>query len=70
MTCYLVLWLVFLISDIYGYRSAGKKPFLKITMAIPRLLAPAKRLLEQFAFADYPSQEYQVYESNTEFEIR
>ena len=46
-------------------------PFLKITMALPRLIAPAKRLLEQgFQFEGYPLHGYQSYESNIDFEIR
>lgn len=59
------------VTGIYGYHGNRKHPFLKITLAIPRLLAAAKRLLEQgFAFSSHPLQEYQSYESNTEFEIR
>jgi len=40
-------------------------------MAIPRLVAPAKRLLDRdFAFGEYSPQSYQAFESNVEFEIR
>lgn len=56
---------------IYGYHGNRKQTFLKVTLAVPRLLAAAKRLLEQgFAFSSHPAQEYQSFESNTEFEIR
>lgn len=40
-------------------------------MAMPRLIAPAKRLLEQgFKFGPFPLQNYQSYEANIDFEIR
>ena len=58
-------------SGIYGFRGNRKIPFLKITMALPRLIAPAKRLLEQgVQFEGYPLHGYQSYESNIDFEIR
>lgn len=55
----------------YGYH--GKRPldFLRITMAMPRLVAPAKRILEQgFKFAHFSIQSYSAYEANIDFEIR
>lgn len=55
----------------YGYH--GKRPldFLRITMAMPRLVAPAKRLLEQgFKFGTFSTQSYSPYEANIDFEIR
>ncbi|XP_059410509.1 DNA polymerase delta catalytic subunit isoform X2 [Carassius carassius] len=55
------------------YHYHGNKPldFLRITMAMPRLIAPAKRLLEQgFKFATFATQSYQAYEANIDFEIR
>ncbi|KAK2170976.1 hypothetical protein NP493_1118g00000 [Ridgeia piscesae] len=58
-------------ESIYGFRGNRKMPFLKITMALPRLIAPARRLLEQgFQFEGYPLHGYQSYESNIDFEIR
>jgi len=58
-------------ESIYGYHGNKKIPFLKVTMALPRLIAPAKRLLEQgFQFSSYPTQAYQTYETNIDFEIR
>lgn len=40
-------------------------------MAMPRLIAPAKRLLEQgLKFGPFPLQSYQAYEANIDFEIR
>uniref|UniRef100_A0A4W3ICB1 DNA polymerase n=1 Tax=Callorhinchus milii TaxID=7868 RepID=A0A4W3ICB1_CALMI len=55
----------------YSYCGNKKLPFLKITMALPRLVAPAKRLLELgFHFGHFPMHNYQSYEANIEFEIR
>lgn len=56
----------------YGYNGNRKSPFLKITVALPRLVAPAKRLLESgFSVPPlYPLRGYQSYESNIDFEIR
>ncbi|XP_060705472.1 DNA polymerase delta catalytic subunit isoform X2 [Hemiscyllium ocellatum] len=58
-------------ENMYGYGGNTKTPFLKITMALPRLIAPAKRLLEQgFRFGSTPMCNYQSYEANIDFEIR
>ncbi|XP_067951635.1 DNA polymerase delta catalytic subunit-like [Watersipora subatra] len=58
-------------ESIYGYHGNKKEQFLKITLALPKFVAPAKRLLERdFAFGSYPGHEYQAYESNVEFEVR
>lgn len=55
----------------YGYHGKRILDFLRITMAMPRLIAPAKRLLEQgFKFGPFPAQNYQSYEANIDFEIR
>lgn len=60
-----------LFAGIYGYHGNKKVPFLKITVAIPRLIAPAKRLLEQgFTCPGYSSNGFQAYESNIDFEVR
>ncbi|PWA33263.1 hypothetical protein CCH79_00013575 [Gambusia affinis] len=58
-------------ESIYGYHGQRSLDFLRITMAMPRLIAPAKRLLEQgFKFGPFPIQSYQAYEANIDFEIR
>lgn len=55
----------------YGYHGKHSLNFLRITMAMPRLIAPAKRLLEQgLKFGPFPLQCYQAFESNIDFEIR
>uniref|UniRef100_A0A3Q3GJZ8 DNA polymerase n=1 Tax=Labrus bergylta TaxID=56723 RepID=A0A3Q3GJZ8_9LABR len=58
-------------ENMYGYHGKRILEFLQITMAMPRLIAPAKRLLEQgFKFGHFPIQGYQPYEANIDFEIR
>ncbi|KAM7292378.1 DNA polymerase delta catalytic subunit isoform X2 [Ixodes scapularis] len=59
-------------QSIYGYNSKGKTPFLKITMVLPRLIAPAKRLLETgtVSVPPYGAPCYRVFETNVDFEIR
>ena len=58
-------------ESIYGFHNNRKLPFLKITMALPRLIASAKRLLGQgFACPGFQSDIYQAYESDVGFEIR
>lgn len=58
-------------TGMYGYHGKHSMDFLRITMAMPRLIAPAKRLLEQgFKFGPFPVQSYQSYEANIDFEIR
>uniref|UniRef100_A0A672G6Q5 DNA polymerase delta catalytic subunit n=1 Tax=Salarias fasciatus TaxID=181472 RepID=A0A672G6Q5_SALFA len=55
----------------YGYHGRKIMDFLRITMAMPRLVAPAKRLLEMgFKFGHHPSHSYQSFEANIDFEIR
>lgn len=40
-------------------------------MALPKLVAPAKRLLEfGIRYDDNPERAYTTYESNVEFEVR
>ncbi|KAL4224603.1 DNA polymerase delta catalytic subunit [Mactra antiquata] len=58
-------------ESIYGYHGNRKIPFIKITVALPRLIAPAKRLLEQgFNCPGYGQFGFQAYETNIDFEIR
>lgn len=58
-------------ADMYGYHGKRSLDFLRITMAMPRLIAPAKRLLEQgLKFGPFPIQSYQAFEANIDFEIR
>ncbi|KAG7270693.1 hypothetical protein CRUP_005360 [Coryphaenoides rupestris] len=58
-------------TGMYGYHGRHIQDFLRITMAMPRLIAPAKRLLEQgIKFGPFPMQNFQSYEANIDFEIR
>uniref|UniRef100_A0A672GC86 DNA polymerase n=1 Tax=Salarias fasciatus TaxID=181472 RepID=A0A672GC86_SALFA len=58
-------------ENMYGYHGRKIMDFLRITMAMPRLVAPAKRLLEMgFKFGHHPSHSYQSFEANIDFEIR
>nr|BAJ78737.1 DNA polymerase delta catalytic subunit [Thermobia domestica] len=58
-------------ENIYGYRGGQKVPFLKVTVALPRLIAPAKRLLEkEVVYAALGTYNYQAFESNVDFDIR
>ncbi|KAG1674520.1 DNA polymerase delta catalytic subunit [Nymphon striatum] len=59
-------------ESIYGFHGNQKLMFLKIRMALPRLIAPAKRLLETGAVkcGRYVNHGFVPYESNIDFEIR
>ncbi|XP_069687440.1 DNA polymerase delta catalytic subunit isoform X2 [Periplaneta americana] len=57
--------------NIMGFSGDDKVPFIKITLALPRLIAAAKRLLEKSVI--YPpagSHSFQAFESNIDFDIR
>jgi len=57
-------------ESIYGFHGNRKIPFLRITMALPKLVAPAKRILETgFKFAGFPERGYSTYESNIDYEV-
>ncbi|TGZ65787.1 hypothetical protein CRM22_005695 [Opisthorchis felineus] len=58
-------------QNIYGYHGKRKLPFLKVTVALPRIVSAAKRILDNgFAFGEYPFQSYPAFEANIDFEIR
>lgn len=58
-------------QNMYGYTSQGKIPFLKVTVAVPKLVATTRRILKEgFKTKTYPSHNYQSFESNIDFEIR
>ncbi|KAJ8347236.1 hypothetical protein SKAU_G00286370 [Synaphobranchus kaupii] len=58
-------------ENMYGFCGMRPQDFLRITVATPRLIAPAKRLLEQgFKFGPFPTQNYTTFEANIDFEIR
>ena len=57
--------------SMYGFHFTQQYPFLKVTVVLPKLVAPAKRLLENgITLQLYGFRAFQVYESNIEYEIR
>lgn len=55
----------------FGYQGHGPSQFLRITLALPRLVAPARRLLEQgVRVAGLGTPSFAPYEANVDFEIR
>lgn len=55
----------------FGYHGHGPAPFLRITLALPRLVAPARRLLEQgIRVGALGTVSLAPYEANVDFEIR
>lgn len=59
-------------SSIYGFQGNKKVPFIKILLAYPRLIAPAKRLLEkgEVNVRGFSNTQYRAFEANIDFEIR
>ncbi|CAG0882897.1 unnamed protein product [Cyprideis torosa] len=59
-------------ESIYGFRGNQKQAFLKITVALPRLVAAGRRLLERGEVLVDPFGQrcYTPFESNIDFEIR
>uniref|UniRef100_A0A8C5Z5P6 DNA polymerase n=1 Tax=Marmota marmota marmota TaxID=9994 RepID=A0A8C5Z5P6_MARMA len=58
-------------GGMFGYHGHGPSPFLRITLALPRLVAPARRLLEQgIRVAGLGTPSFVPYEANVDFEIR
>ncbi len=56
--------------SIYGYHFNKMFPFLRIIMASPKLVAPARRLLNSFVVEPFGMIDYLSYESNIEYEVR
>ncbi|KAK2507403.1 hypothetical protein MC885_019725 [Smutsia gigantea] len=58
-------------ESMFGYHGHGPSPFLRITLVLPRLMAPARRLLEQgIRVAGLGTPSFAPYEANVDFEIR
>nr|BAO20824.1 DNA polymerase delta catalytic subunit [Thereuonema tuberculata] len=58
-------------ENMYGYHGNRKVPFLKVTMALPRLIAPARRLLNDGINIPGLGQHAMAsFESNIDYEIR
>ncbi len=56
--------------SIYGFHYNKLFPFLRVTMASPKLVAPARRLLSSVRVQPFGAVDYQSYESNIEYEVR
>ncbi|XP_075212279.1 DNA polymerase delta 1, catalytic subunit isoform X2 [Lycorma delicatula] len=57
-------------QNLFGYH-ADKTLFIKITVALPRLIAACKRLLDRDnIFPAFQGHSYQAFESNIDFDIR
>lgn len=58
-------------QSMMGYHGEEQFPFIKIVLALPRLVAAAKRLLErQVIYDKYDFQDCRPYENNIDFDIR
>lgn len=57
-------------QTVYGYAGTEKSPFLRITVALQKLVAPSKRLLETENLYPALYHEYRAFESNIDFDIR
>ncbi|XP_065322772.1 DNA polymerase delta catalytic subunit-like isoform X2 [Gordionus sp. m RMFG-2023] len=58
-------------QNLYGYHGNKLSNFLKISLALPRLVPVAKRILERNFVTPYTDKSiFQTYESNIDFEIR
>ena len=58
-------------QSLYGYRGDDMQQFLRVTVALPRLIAPSKRLLEKGEiFTALGNHAFTSYESNIDFDIR
>ena len=59
-------------ESIYGYHDNQSSRFLRLTLALPRLISAAKRLLSdgKVFVPNLGTPVYEAYESNIDFEIR
>ena len=56
--------------SMYGFYFNKMFPFLKITLASPKLVAPARRVINFVNLPPFGAVEYQSFESNIDFEVR
>uniref|UniRef100_T1GKA7 DNA polymerase delta catalytic subunit n=1 Tax=Megaselia scalaris TaxID=36166 RepID=T1GKA7_MEGSC len=58
-------------QSVMEYRGDKKQRFIKITMALPKLLAPAKRILEkEIIMNEFDFQDCRAFENNVDIDIR
>ena len=61
---------IFQRCSMYGFHYNKMFPFLKITLASPKLVAPARRLISSVNIPPFGQVSYLSFESNIEFEVR
>jgi DNA polymerase delta subunit 1 len=57
-------------SSMYGFYFNEKTDFLRITLALPKLVAPARRLINTISVPPFGQILYQMFEANIDFEVR
>ncbi|KOX76910.1 DNA polymerase delta catalytic subunit [Melipona quadrifasciata] len=57
-------------QNMYGYTGSDKSLFLKITVALPRLVARCKKIVEEETILAEFNHQYTAFESNIDFDIR
>ncbi|CAK9809726.1 DNA polymerase delta catalytic subunit [Anthophora quadrimaculata] len=57
-------------QNMYGYTGGGKELFLKITVALPRLISRCKKIVEEETILSEFNYNYKAFESNIDFDIR
>lgn len=57
-------------QNMYGYAGSDKSLFLKITVALPRLVARCKKIVEEETILAEFNHQYTAFESNIDFDIR
>lgn len=56
--------------SMYGFHFNKLFPFLKITVAVPKLVAVTRRVLNTISIPPFCAMNYQSFESNVDFEVR
>lgn len=57
-------------QNMYGYTGDEKSLFLKITLALPRLVSRCKKIVEEETILSEFRHQYIAFESNIDFDIR
>eukprot|EP00457_Paulinella_chromatophora_P000731 gb/GEZN01000731.1/.p1 GENE.gb/GEZN01000731.1/~~gb/GEZN01000731.1/.p1 ORF type:complete len:1083 (+),score=192.41 gb/GEZN01000731.1/:81-3329(+) len=57
-------------KSLWGYQFGQNKPFIKVTTAVPQMVATARRILEQGLSVQGTLRFFQTYESNIPFVLR
>ena len=57
-------------QSVWGYHFGQLQPFIKFTLALPTLIAPAKRILERGILISGVTRQFSTYESNIPYVLR